>query len=149
MTSKAVKHLTFVVAIVMLASVCAMAQAAQSQAPAPQNLTGTVTCEGRITQLYTCQRNQTQQTCTLDCVQRGSRFALLVGNQAYRLEGDSRELEIYAGGKATVTGIASIDRIEVLTASNAKHDMPGEANPLPSSMGGNTGKSQNGSQPQP
>jgi hypothetical protein len=131
------KNLSLVVVVVALTSAVAMAQ---SQASAVRSLTGTVTCEGRVTHLYTCQRNQTQQTCTLACVQRGSRFVLMVGDKFYPLEGDSRELETYAGGKATVTGTALGDRIEVQTASNAKYEMPGQ--PLPPSMGANTSNSQ-------
>ncbi len=121
MPNKTVKNLTIVVAVVVLASAFAMAQSAPSQVPI--NLTGTVTCEGRITHLYTCQRNQTQQTCTLACVEQGSQFVLLVGDKPYLLEGDSHELEAFAGGKATVTGVAMNGQIEVQTASNAKHEM--------------------------
>jgi hypothetical protein len=47
----------------------------------------------------------------------------MVGDKPYLLEGDRRELESYAGGKATVTGVAVSDQIEVLSASNAKHNM--------------------------
>ncbi len=121
MSNSTVKHLTFVVAVVALASAFAMAQSAQPQVPV--NLTGTVTCEGRITHLYTCQRNQTQQTCTLACVEQGSQFALLVGDTPYLLQGDSHDLKALAGGKANVTGVALNGQIEVQTASNAKHNM--------------------------
>ncbi len=118
MPNKTVKNLTIIAAVVVLASMFAMAQSAQSQAP--MNLTGTVTCEGRITHLYTCQRNQTQQSCTLACVQQGSRFVLMVGDKPYLLEGDSHDLRAFAGGKATVTGVPMNGQIEVQTASNAK-----------------------------
>lgn len=139
MTNKMVQQLTLVVAVVTLASAFAVAQAAQSQTPGEQSLTGTVTCEGRITHRYTCQRNQTLQTCTLDCVQQGSKFVLLVGDKPYLLEGNSHALQAYAGGKATLTGVAVNDRvIEVETASNARHDRLGESNVQPSSMGAET-----------
>jgi len=95
MTKETVKHLSLVVAVVALASAFAMAQAAESQAPVARSLTGTVTCEGRITHHYTCQRNQTQQTCTLACVEQGAKFALMVGDKAYLLEGNSRDLEVF------------------------------------------------------
>jgi len=135
MTNNAVKQLTLVVAVVALASAFAMAQ---SQASGEGSLTGTVTCEGRITHRYTCQRNQTQQTCTLACVQQGSRFALLVGDKSYLIEGDSRALEAYAGGKATLTGLVAEDRVQVQMVSNAKHNMPGQSYSQPSSMGANS-----------
>jgi hypothetical protein len=140
MPNKTVKNLTLVVAVVVFASALAMAQAAEAQT----TLTGTVSCEARVNHLYTCQRNQTQQSCTLACVAQGSRFVLLVGGMPYLLQGDSRELKTYAGGKTTVTGVALSDRIEVQTASSAKHNMPGES--MPSSMSSNASKSSDNSQ---
>lgn len=122
MSYKTVKNLTLVIAVVALASAFAMAQSVQSQSPVGQSLTGTVTCEGRVTHHYTCQRNQTQQTCTLACVQQGSRFVLMVGDKPYLLEGDTHDLRAFAGGKATVTGVALNDEIEVQSASNANHN---------------------------
>jgi hypothetical protein len=131
MPNKTVKNLTLVVAVVALASAFAIAQ---SQAPVGQTLTGTVTCEGRVTHHYTCQRNQTQQTCTLDCVQQGSRFVLVVGDKPYLLEGDTHDLRTYAGGKATVTGVAVNDQIEVQTASNANHNLNDAGHKMPDAM---------------
>jgi len=133
MPNRTVMNLTLVVAVIALASVCAIAQTT----PGELNLTGTVTCEGRIMHRYTCQRNQTQQTCTLACVEQGSRFVMMVGDKPYLLEGNRRELEAYAGGRATITGLAVNDRIEVKTASNAKHYTPVKGNAQPSSMGAN------------
>lgn len=145
MPNKTVKNLSLVVGVVALASCFSMAQSAGSQAPV--SMTGTVTCEERITHTYTCQRNQTQQTCTLACVERGSRFALLVGDKPYLLEGDRHDLEAYAGGEATVTGVAVNGQIEVQTASNAKRNMPNQSNSRPSSMSANTEKIPGNSQP--
>ncbi|MGA3128093.1 MAG: hypothetical protein ABSD13_15425 [Candidatus Korobacteraceae bacterium] len=144
MPNSTVKQLTLVVAIVALASAFAMAQ---SQASGEGSLTGTVTCEGRITHRYTCQRNQTLQSCTLACVQQGSRFALLVGDKPYLIEGDSHALEAYAGGKATLTGMVAQDRVQVQMVSNTKHNMPGQSDWQPPSMGSNASKSQDSSQP--
>lgn len=131
MTNKTAKHLTFVVAVVALASAFAMAQAAQ--APDALSLTGTVTCQGRIAHHYTCQRNQTQQTCTLACVEQGSKFVLMVGDTPYLLEGDSRDLKTLAGGTATVTGVAMNGQIEAQTAFNVKHNIT-PTNVTPSAM---------------
>jgi hypothetical protein len=72
-----------------------------------ERVTGTVTCDWRITHLYQCRRYQTPQTCVLECVQQGSKFSLLVGNTPYVLDGNLRLIEPYAGGKATVTGVVS------------------------------------------
>ena len=134
MANNAVKNLILVMAVVALASAFAMAQSAQSQAPVGQSLTGTVTCEGRVTHHYTCQRNQTQQSCTLDCVQQGYRFVLMVGDKPYLLEGDTHDLTTYAGGKATVTGVAMNDEIEVQTASNANHNSNDAGQKMPDAM---------------
>jgi hypothetical protein len=64
----------------------------------------------------------------------------MVGDKPYLLEGDSRELKAYAGGKATITGLAVNDRIEVQTASNAKRYKPA-LDTQPSRIGTNTSKS--------
>ena len=118
-----VKHIGFVAAVLTLGSTLAMAQPADSQPfaqrTAEQSMTGTVTCTGRITHRYSCQRNQTQQTCTLACVNQGSEFVLKVQDVPYVLEGGSRQIEKYAGGKATVTGVVTGDRIQVRAVSNA------------------------------
>jgi hypothetical protein len=68
-------------------------------------------------------------------VNQGSRFVLLVEGTPYLLQGDSRDLRTYAGGKATVTGVALNDHIEVQTASSPNRYMPGLS--IPSSMGAN------------
>lgn len=118
------KHLPLVAVVVALSSVIAVAQQSSAQrAPITseeQSLTGTVTCAGRITHQYTCQRNQTQQTCTLDCVQRGSEFVLMVGDKPYTLDVDWRNVQSFAGGNATVAGVLAGDRLHVRTVSNAK-----------------------------
>jgi hypothetical protein len=119
-----VKYLTVVVTVLMFGSVLAFGQreAAQSasQTKVEQSLTGTMTCEGRITHTYICQRNQTQQTCTLACVERGSQFVLSVDDTPYVLEGNSRKIEGFAGGKATVTGLVTRNHIQVHTVSDAR-----------------------------
>jgi hypothetical protein len=137
MQNKIAKNLTLVVAVVAFASALAVAQTAESQAPV-QSMTGTVRCEAQVNHLYTCQKNQTQQSCALACVQQGSRFVLVVGGTPYLLHGDSTELRAYAGGKATITGVALADHLEVQTASSPNHTMPGQD--APSSMGMNADK---------
>jgi hypothetical protein len=57
----------------------------------------------------------------------------MVGEKPYLLEGDSRDLRAYAGGKATVTGVAVNDQIEVQTASNANHNA-NVGNKMPDAM---------------
>jgi hypothetical protein len=141
MTIQSMKNFTLVVAVVTLASALAMAQSVEWQTPGVQSLKGTVSCEARVNHLYTCQRNQTQESCTLACVEQGSRFVLLVGGTPYLLQGDTQELRAFAGGKAIVTGIPMSDHIDVQTASSAKHAMPGYT-PMPTSMGANASQPQ-------
>jgi hypothetical protein len=123
MLNRMVKNTTLAVAVVMLGSVLATAQQGASpivvQPVVKQSLTGTVTCSARITHQYVCQRNQTQQSCTLACVQQGSDFVLMVGDKPYTLEGDRRSFERFAGEKATVVGVVARDRVHVQTTANA------------------------------
>jgi len=124
MLNRTVKSVAVVIAVVMLGSALALAQEVTPRAAAQpvveQSLTGTVTCSGRITHQYLCQRNQTLQSCTLACVQRGSDFVLAVGDTAYILEGDRHSFERFAGGRATVRGEVANDRIRVQAISDVK-----------------------------
>ena len=108
MTSAMLKNVGAIVAIVILGASLSMAQQndlrSTSDPAMTQSVTGTITCEWRVTHLYQCRRYQTQQTCTLDCVQQGSRFSLVAADSFYRLDGDHHLLERYAGGKATIMG---------------------------------------------
>jgi hypothetical protein len=58
----------------------------------------------------------------------------MVGDKPYLLEGDTHDLTTYAGGKATVTGVAMNDEIEVQTASNAKHNSNDAGQKMPDAM---------------
>ena len=56
--------------------------------------------------------------CTMGCVRNGSKYALIVGDKVYTLEGGSAaELEKLAGAKAKVTG--NVDGMTVHVASVA------------------------------
>jgi hypothetical protein len=62
--------------------------------------------------------------CTRACVQKGSKYALVVGDKVYALDTTDKAalatLDKQAGGKATVTGTAKGDTIEVNSVSAAK-----------------------------
>ena len=58
--------------------------------------------------------------CTRDCVKEGSAYALIVGNKVYKLSGKTDGLDALAGDKATVTGTAQGDTIDVASVSAAK-----------------------------
>ena len=126
MLNTTVKNMSLAVAFLMLGSVLAIAQQGAPQVSlepvVERSLTGTVTCSGRITHHYVCQRNQTLQSCTLACVQQGSDFVLMVGNKPYSLEGDRSSLERFAGRTATVAGLVTNDGIHVQAVSNAKRN---------------------------
>jgi hypothetical protein len=115
MNNVRVNRLSLVATVVVLGSALAMAQP-----PAEESLTGTVTSTARITHQYTCQRNQTQQTCTLASVQQGAQFVLLVGDKPFVLEGNRHMMEGYAGGKATVTGLVANGHIQVRSVSDPR-----------------------------
>jgi len=59
----------------------------------------------------------TDKDCTLMCVKGGSKYALIVGNKVYTLDGNTSGLEQFAGGKAHVTGALKGDTITVESAS--------------------------------
>jgi len=116
-----VNGLNLVSTVVVLCSTLAMAQSttvSASNSVAEESLTGTVTSTGRVTHQYSCQRNQTQQTCTLASMQQGAKFVLMVGEKPYLLDVNQHMIESYAGGKATVTGVVSNNHIQVRTVTN-------------------------------
>ena len=59
--------------------------------------------------------------CTRACVKQGSKYALVVGDQVYTLEGgDAAALDKLAGQKATVTGTLKEKTITVASVAPAK-----------------------------
>lgn len=59
--------------------------------------------------------------CTRACVQKGSKYALVVGDNVYTLEGgDADMLYKLAGQKATVTGTLKEKTITVASVAAAK-----------------------------
>ena len=63
-------------------------------------------------------------TCTRVCVGKGSNYALVVGDNIYTLHTDAKavldELDKLAGEKASVTGVANGETIEVRKVTEAK-----------------------------
>ena len=62
--------------------------------------------------------------CTRACVQHGSKYALIVGDKVYTLEGSDKqaldELDKLAGANAKVTGTASGNTIQVASVAPSK-----------------------------
>lgn len=122
------------VAVVGLSTVFAVAQSNSfSTDPVASNpgnrqmLTGTVTSTSQVHNQYACRRNETLQSCTLRYIDHGAKFVLLVGDKPYLLEGDTADLQRFAGGQATVTGPLVGDdlRVEAVSAPGRMPEMPG------------------------
>jgi hypothetical protein len=83
----------------------------------PQTLTGTVSdsmCGAK-------HMGGSAADCTRACVKQGSKYALVVGDKVYTLQGgDAATLDKLAGEKATVTGTVNGNTINVTSVSAAK-----------------------------
>jgi hypothetical protein len=106
------KVVTAMGASVLLGSSLMMAQQPVAGSATDESITGAVTCQWRATHLYQCRRYQTLQTCILNCVQQGSKFALATGDKLYALDGSYQQLAPYAGGEATVTGLVARNAVD-------------------------------------
>lgn len=63
----------------------------------------------------------TDAACTRACVKQGAKYALVVGDKVYKLDGgDAAELDKLAGETATVKGTAEGDTIKVASVAPAK-----------------------------
>jgi hypothetical protein len=58
-------------------------------------------------------KDKSPAECTRTCVKQGTKYALVVGNKVYTLEGHEAELDKLAGMKATVKGSVSGDIVTV------------------------------------
>jgi hypothetical protein len=88
-----------------------------SAADAPQTFTGKVTdamCGASH------QMAGSPAECLKSCIKGGSAYALVVGDKVYKLQGKTDGLEAIGDGKATVTGTAKGNTIEVQTVAAAK-----------------------------
>jgi len=101
------------VMLVLLAAVLAFA------ADKPQSFTGKVSdtmCGAKH-----MMAGASDADCTRACVKQGSRYALVVGDEVYTLEGgDAAMLDKMAGEKATVTGALKGKTITVASVAPAK-----------------------------
>lgn len=57
--------------------------------------------------------------CTKGCVKKGSKYALIVGDKVYTLEGGDADLDKLAGQKATVTGTVDGENVKVASVKAA------------------------------
>lgn len=58
-------------------------------------------------------KDKSAAECTRECVKKGSKFALVSGDNLYTLEGHEAELDKYAGQRVAVSGTLKGDNITV------------------------------------
>jgi hypothetical protein len=65
-------------------------------------------------------KDKSAAQCTRECVKTGSDYALVVGDKMYTLKGDKAQIDRFAGEKATMTGAAKDETINVRSISAIK-----------------------------
>jgi len=76
-----------------------------------KTLTGTVS--DAMCGAHHMEKGKTAAECTRDCVKQGTKYALVVGEKIYTLEGHEPELDKVAGMKATIKGRVSGETLTV------------------------------------
>ncbi len=61
-----------------------------------------------------------EASCTRACIKEGSKYALVVGDKVYTLEGKTDGLDEFAGKTATVTGTVKGETVTVASVAAAK-----------------------------
>jgi hypothetical protein len=64
-------------------------------------------------------KDKTPAECTRECVKNGSKYALVVGDNVYALNGHETELDKLAGEKATIKGDVSGMNVKVSSVQAA------------------------------
>jgi hypothetical protein len=85
--------------------------AKSDQSSAEKTLTGIVSdsmCGARH-----MAKDKSPAECTRICVKQGMKYALVVGNKVYKLDGHESELDKLAGQKATVKGNVAGETVTV------------------------------------
>jgi hypothetical protein len=65
-------------------------------------------------------KNKPAAQCTRECVSAGADYGLVVGDKVYALKGDRAQIDRFAGQKATITGEAKDETINVRSISATK-----------------------------
>ena len=63
---------------------------------------------------------KSETECTRACIKEGSKYAFVVGDKIYTLEGKVDGLDEFAGKNATVTGTVKGDTMNVTSVAGAK-----------------------------
>jgi hypothetical protein len=85
---------------------------------ASKTLTGTVSdamCGARH-----MEKDKSAVECTRECVNKGTKYALVVGKKVYTLDGHEAELDKLAGERATAKGSMMGDMVMVESVTHAK-----------------------------
>lgn len=92
--------------------------AAPAQTGAKKTLTGMVTDSfcGDTHMM----KGMNDAECTRACVKRGAKYSLLVGKNAYTLEGHEMDVDKLAGAKATIQGTVNGTTMKVESVAAAK-----------------------------
>ena len=65
-------------------------------------------------------KDKSSADCTRMCVKQGQKYALVVGQKVYTLQGHEDDMEKLAGQRVTVKGTVSGDTVEVASVTAAK-----------------------------
>ena len=65
-------------------------------------------------------KDKSAAQCTRECVKGGSDYALVVGDKVYTLKGEKAQIDKFAGEKATITGVAKGETINVSSIADSK-----------------------------
>jgi hypothetical protein len=101
-----------------LLAITVLAQSQASKAGQQKTLTGVVS--DNMCGAQHMLKDKTAAECTRLCVKQGQKYALVVGQTVYTLEGHATELEKLAGARATVKGKVSGDTVTVESVTAAK-----------------------------
>jgi len=85
---------------------------------APKTLTGLVS--DSMCGAHHMAKEKSPAECTRMCVKQGQKYALIVGENVYTLEGHEEELDKLAGKKATVKGNVTGETVAVQSVLPAK-----------------------------
>ena len=66
------------------------------------------------------EKDKSASECTRECVKKGTKYALVVGEKVYTLDGHEAELDKLAGERATVNGSVMGEMVTVESVAPAK-----------------------------
>jgi len=101
----------------MPASAPATSKPAEASAT-PKTLIGTVS--DSMCGAHHMGKDKRASECTRECVEKGTKYALVVGKKVYTLDGHEAELEKLAGERATVKGSVMGEMVMVESAASEK-----------------------------